>query len=71
MQISSSHAPAPEFSTRCSEKGVIVRPMNGFGLTEHVRISIGLPEENERLIKAIAEIRGERSEGTRREFTAL
>ncbi len=38
-------------------KGVIVRPMAGFGLTEHVRISIGLPEENERLIKALAEIR--------------
>lgn len=40
------------------QKGVIVRPMNGFGLTEHVRISIGLPEENERLIKAVAEVRG-------------
>ncbi|MAG33415.1 MAG: histidinol-phosphate transaminase [Deltaproteobacteria bacterium] len=39
-------------------KGVIVRPMGGFGLTEHVRVSIGLPEENERLIKALAEIRG-------------
>jgi histidinol-phosphate aminotransferase len=39
-------------------RGVIVRPMGGFGLAEHVRISIGLPEENERLIKAIAEIRG-------------
>jgi len=38
-------------------KGVIVRPMAGFGLTEHVRISIGLPEENERLVKAISEIR--------------
>jgi histidinol-phosphate aminotransferase len=41
-------------------KGVIVRPMKGFGLTEHVRISIGLPEENERLIKALVEIRGNR-----------
>jgi len=42
------------------QKGVIVRPMKGFGLTEHVRISIGLPEENERLIKALVEIRGNR-----------
>ena len=33
--------------------GVIVRPMKGFGLPEHVRISIGLPEENERFIKAL------------------
>jgi histidinol-phosphate aminotransferase len=38
-------------------RGVIVRPMKGFGLTEHVRISIGLPEENERLVKCLAEIR--------------
>ena len=41
------------------QKGVIVRPMTGFGLTEHVRISIGLPEENERLIKALSEILAE------------
>jgi len=38
-------------------KGVIVRPMGGFGLLEHVRVSIGLPEENERFIKALAEVR--------------
>jgi histidinol-phosphate aminotransferase len=38
-------------------KGVIVRPMKGFGLNEHVRISIGLPEENERFVKCLAEIR--------------
>jgi len=43
------------------QQGVIVRPMGGFGLTEHVRISIGLPEENERLIKAIAELKGSAS----------
>ena len=45
------------------EQGVIVRPMRGFGLTEHVRISIGLPEENERFIKALAELLSKR--GTR------
>ncbi|MEE3326519.1 MAG: aminotransferase class I/II-fold pyridoxal phosphate-dependent enzyme, partial [Myxococcota bacterium] len=39
------------------KKGIIVRPMGGFGLTEHVRISIGLPEENEKLVKALQEIR--------------
>lgn len=39
-------------------RGVIVRPMTGFGLPDHVRISIGLPEENERLVKAITELRG-------------
>ena len=45
------------FDDSLLKKGVIVRPMGGFGLTEHVRISIGLPEENEKLIKALQEIR--------------
>lgn len=39
-------------------RGIIIRPMSAFGLTEHVRISIGLPEENERLVKAITELVG-------------
>jgi histidinol-phosphate aminotransferase len=33
--------------------GVIVRPMAGFGLPDHVRISIGLAQENERLVKTL------------------
>jgi histidinol-phosphate aminotransferase len=45
-------------------QGVIVRPMAGFGLTEHVRISIGVPEENERLVKALASLRGATAEGS-------
>ena len=40
-------------------KGVIVRAMNGYGYPHHVRISVGLPEENRRLIAALGEmIRG-------------
>ncbi|MGD0075238.1 MAG: histidinol-phosphate transaminase [Candidatus Binataceae bacterium] len=38
--------------------GVIVRPMNGYGLPRHVRISVGLPEENRRLIGALGEVLG-------------
>ncbi len=37
-------------------KGVIVRPMNGYGYPHHVRISVGLPEENRRLIAALSEV---------------
>ncbi len=37
-------------------KGVIVRPMDGYGLARHVRISVGLPEENRRLIRALSEV---------------
>lgn len=38
-------------------EGVIVRPMGGFGLPDHIRISIGRPEENEKLVKALQRIR--------------
>ena len=34
-------------------EGVIVRPLVGFGMPDHVRITVGLPEENERLVKAL------------------
>jgi histidinol-phosphate aminotransferase len=46
-----------EVYPRLLELGVIVRPMKGFGLADCVRISIGLPEENERLVKALAGLR--------------
>jgi histidinol-phosphate aminotransferase len=36
--------------------GVIVRPLGGFGMDEHIRISIGTPEENQRLVKALQRI---------------
>jgi histidinol-phosphate aminotransferase len=39
------------------QKGVIVRPMHAFGLGDGaMRISIGLPEENQRCITALKEI---------------
>ncbi len=34
-------------------EGIIVRPLAGFGMPEYLRITVGLPEENERLIKAL------------------
>ncbi len=34
-------------------EGVIVRPMAAFGLEDCVRLSVGLPEENERCVKAL------------------
>jgi histidinol-phosphate aminotransferase len=39
-------------------EGVIVRPMGGFGLPDHVRITIGTREENERLLAALRKVRG-------------
>ena len=34
-------------------QGVIVRPCNGYDLPEHLRITVGTPEQNARLIKAL------------------
>lgn len=36
-------------------KGVIIRAMNSYGLNSHIRINVGLPEENERFITALDE----------------
>ena len=34
-------------------QGVIVRPIAGYGLPQHLRVSIGLPEENARFLEAL------------------
>ena len=39
------------------KRGVIVRPMGGYDLPEWVRISIGLPAENERCLAALKQVR--------------
>jgi len=41
-------------------RGVIVRPMDGYGFPEHLRVSIGLPEENARCIAALEAVLAER-----------
>jgi histidinol-phosphate aminotransferase len=43
----------PEAHERLLYEGVIVRPLAGLGMPEHVRISVGLPEENERMVKTL------------------
>jgi histidinol-phosphate aminotransferase len=49
--------PGPGAYEQLLKKGVIVRPLAGFGMPEHVRITVGTPEENERLVKALLAIR--------------
>ena len=39
-------------------EGVIVRPVKGYGLPSHIRVTVGLPEENERFIDALARVLG-------------
>jgi histidinol-phosphate aminotransferase len=39
-------------------RGVIVRPVAGYGFPEHVRVTVGTAAENERLVAALAEVLG-------------
>lgn len=37
-------------------QGIIVRPLDGYGLPNHLRISVGLPAENDRLLQALPQV---------------
>ena len=37
-------------------EGVIVRPVDNYGMPGHLRISIGLPEENQRFLQALGKV---------------
>jgi histidinol-phosphate aminotransferase len=48
--------PARDFFTELLKKSVIVRPMHGYGLPQHTRVSLGRPEEMEAFWAAAAPI---------------
>ncbi len=50
------------FYRRLLEKGVIVRPMKGFGLDEYIRVTVGTEEENRRFMEAFEEVAEEYKE---------
>lgn len=39
-------------------QGIIMRPVKGYGFPNHLRLSVGLPEENEAAIKALKKVLG-------------
>ena len=41
---------------RLLQKGVIMRPVKGYGLMTHLRLSVGLPEENQMAMSALEEV---------------
>lgn len=45
---------ADALNDRLLRRGVITRPLGGFGLSTHLRVSIGTPEENERFLATLA-----------------
>jgi len=38
------------------QEGVIVRPITGYGLPNHLRISIGTHRENQRFVEALSKV---------------
>jgi len=44
---------ARELYERLLRRGVITRPLTGFGLARHLRVTVGLPAENERFLQAL------------------
>ncbi len=51
--------PAKPIEDALLKRGVIVRPMGGYGLPTCLRITIGLPAENEELLTAVAAVLAE------------
>lgn len=48
--------PAAPIYDALLREGVIVRPIAGYGMPNHLRISIGLPEENDRFFTALYKV---------------
>jgi histidinol-phosphate aminotransferase len=38
---------------RLLRQGVIVRPIAGYGMPDHLRVTVGTPKENETFLKAL------------------
>jgi histidinol-phosphate aminotransferase len=49
-------APAAPVFERLLRRGLIVRPLAGYGLADCLRISIGLPQDNDRLLATLAQV---------------
>ncbi len=47
---------AQETYGRMLKEGVIIRPMDSYGLEDYIRVNVGLPEENERFIETLEKI---------------
>ena len=47
-----------EIYNKLLREGVIVRAMDSYNLPGYIRINVGLPEENERFIRALKKVLG-------------
>ncbi len=51
--LADTGGPAQPWYEKLLRAGVIVRPVGNYGLPDHLRITVGLPEQNERLLSAL------------------
>ena len=51
---------ASDIYQRLLKEGVIVRPMTPFGMETALRITVGTPEENRKLVKAMKTVLGKK-----------
>jgi histidinol-phosphate aminotransferase len=52
--LADTGGPAAPWNEALLRKGIIVRPVANYGLPHHLRITVGLPAENARLLAALA-----------------
>jgi histidinol-phosphate aminotransferase len=50
--------PAAAMYQALLRQGVIVRPVANYGMPNHLRVTVGLPEENERFLLALKKVQG-------------
>jgi histidinol-phosphate aminotransferase len=55
--LADTGGPAEPWYEGLLRAGVIVRPVGNYGLPRHLRITVGLPEQNERLLRVLGELR--------------
>ncbi|MEL5848329.1 MAG: histidinol-phosphate transaminase [Candidatus Igneacidithiobacillus chanchocoensis] len=48
--------PAQDLYQALLQRGVIIRPLGPYGMSSHLRVSIGLPEENQRFLQTLGEV---------------
>ncbi len=55
--LADTGGPAGPWNEGLLQAGIIVRPVASYGLPRHLRITVGLPEQNERLLQALKGLR--------------
>ncbi len=55
--LADTGGPAAPWYEGLLQAGIIVRPVASYGLPRHLRITVGLPEQNERLLQTLVRLR--------------